>query len=70
MTRRTTLELDEALLEQAQAILGTSGIRDTVEMAFKELIRAELRAKLKLRLATRDGIDLSPADFAVVRPRR
>jgi Arc/MetJ family transcription regulator len=34
--RRTTLEIDEDILSQAREILGTKGVKDTVEEALRE----------------------------------
>ncbi|MGH8959587.1 MAG: type II toxin-antitoxin system VapB family antitoxin [Jatrophihabitantaceae bacterium] len=60
---RTNIVLDDDLLQQAAAILGTRTKKSTVEAAFRELIRrnamrelAEMRGKV--------GIE----DISVVRP--
>jgi Arc/MetJ family transcription regulator len=57
--RRTTIEVDEELLAKAQRVLGTSGLKDTVDAAFDEAIRADLRRRLADRIKTRHGIELS-----------
>ena len=36
---RRTVVIEDSLLEDAQRLLGTSGIRDTVEKALREVIR-------------------------------
>ncbi len=68
MSHRTSIELDEMLLEESRRILGTTGIRDTVEAAFREIIRADRRHRLRERIRTGDGMDTGPAMLAAVRP--
>lgn len=68
MTRRTSLELDEALLDQSQRILGTNGIRETVEAAFREIIRADRRNRLRERIRTGAGMDSGPEMLVATRP--
>lgn len=60
MLRRTTIEVDEDLLAKAQTVLGTTGLKDTVDAALDEVVRAHLRKRLAERIKTRRGIDLSP----------
>lgn len=57
MARRTTIEVDEALLAQAQQVLGTSGLKDTVDSALVAVVRAERRRRLAARLRSGDGVD-------------
>jgi Arc/MetJ family transcription regulator len=70
MSHRTSIDLDEVLLSECQRILGTGGIRDTVEGAMNELVRADRRARLKQRILTGDGIDRGPEILAASRPTR
>jgi Arc/MetJ family transcription regulator len=70
MTRRTTLDVDDALLRRAQAALGTTGLKDTVESAFREVIRRSLRDRLGQRIATGAGVDRSPDILDQTRPHR
>lgn len=55
--RRTSLEIDEHQLAQAQQILGTSGFKDTVDLAPQEVIRAALRLRLAARIRSGAGVD-------------
>ena len=55
--RRTSLEIDEQQLARAQQVLGTSGVKDTVELALQEVIRAALRRRLAARIRSGEGID-------------
>ena len=70
MTHRTTIGLDEALLEETRTILGTSGIRETVEGAMREVTRAARRARLAERIRAGEGFDRGPEILAGTRPTR
>lgn len=59
--KRTSIEIDEGLLSEVQLVLGTTGIKDTVERAFQEILRAHLRRRLAKRLEGGLGIDRGPA---------
>ena len=67
MMRRTSIEFDEALLHEAQRILGTVGLRDTVEAAWRELVRRETLAQLADDLAAGRLIDTDPGLVADAR---
>lgn len=71
MTRRTTIELDEALLARAQLVLGTTTMRSTVEEALRRSIdgqqqaeeqRQAARADYVARLAERADLDVLASD--------
>jgi Arc/MetJ family transcription regulator len=70
MSRRTTVVIDDALLHQAQGALGTTGVKDTVEKAFREAIRRHLRDRLAERIEAGTGVDRSPELLAESRPVR
>jgi Arc/MetJ family transcription regulator len=55
--RRTSLEIDEQQLERAQRVLGTKGVKDTIDRALDEVLRADLRRRLAERVRTGEGID-------------
>jgi len=55
--RRTSLEIDEDRLARAQRVLGTSGVKDTVNRALEEVIQADLRRRLAERIRSGDGVD-------------
>ncbi len=55
---RTTIEVDEALVARAAAVLGTRGLKATVHRALEEVIAGEARRRLAKRLTTMDGLDL------------
>jgi Arc/MetJ family transcription regulator len=70
MPRRTTIEVDDELLSRAQEALGTRGLKDSVEKAFCEAIRRDLRSRLAARIDTGEGIDRSPELLGETRPTR
>ncbi len=70
MSYRATLEVDDALLSQAEKALGTNGLNETVDRAFREAIRRYLRERLGERILTGTGIDRSPELLAEIRPPR
>jgi Arc/MetJ family transcription regulator len=57
--RRTSIELDETQLVRVQRVLGTSGVKDTIDRAFDEVLRASLRRRLAQRVSRGDGVDRS-----------
>jgi Arc/MetJ family transcription regulator len=59
---RTTVVIDEKKLAKVQRLLGTKGIRDTVERALDEIIAADLRRQAFDRLRTMEGLELDNPD--------
>jgi Arc/MetJ family transcription regulator len=55
--RRTTIEMDDALLAEARVVLGTHGLKETVDRALTEVVRAAKRRALAARLASGAGLD-------------
>lgn len=49
---RRTVVIEDTLLADAQRFLGTSGIRDTVEEALREVIRRHRLEQLRKSLGT------------------
>ncbi|CAN5454473.1 hypothetical protein BH23ACT7_BH23ACT7_17930 [soil metagenome] len=64
MTRRTTVEVDDELLERAEEALGTRGLKDTVDRALGEVVRAWHRKRLAegLRAGTAFDFENAPID--------
>ncbi len=56
--RKTTLEVDEGLFQQAREVLGTSGLKATVHRAFQEVLASEARRRAVQQLVEMDGLDL------------
>lgn len=59
---RTTIEIDEKKLSRARRILGTKGIKDTLEKALDEVLAMEVRKKAVARLIALEGTDLADPD--------
>ena len=68
--RRTSLELDEELLSRTQRVLGTTGVKDTVDRAFEEVLQADLRRRLAERVRSGKGIDRGEEILTAVRTWR
>jgi Arc/MetJ family transcription regulator len=60
--RKTSLTIDEDLLTAVQAVLKTKTVKDTVERAFLEVLRAKAREEEVEALATQKGTDLGDAE--------
>jgi Arc/MetJ family transcription regulator len=58
MAHRTTIELDQKKLARVRRVLGTRGIKETVERAFDEILAMELRKRHGERLIRQEGLDL------------
>ena len=57
--RKTSVAIDEELLAAAQAALNTKTIKDTVEHALLEVLRAKARRDEVRALSSMDGMDLA-----------
>ena len=57
-TRKTSVVIDEDLLSAVQEILETRTVKDTIEQAFLEVLRAKAREEEVEALAARKGMDL------------
>lgn len=55
---RTTLVIDPRKLSKARKLLGTKGIKDTIERALDEVIAYEARRKAVDQLRAMDGLEL------------
>jgi len=54
--RRTTLDIDEEMLARAREILGTHGVKDTVDAALRETVRRQAGARLMAWLAENEDL--------------
>ena len=54
--------IDERLLAAVQAALETKTVKDTIEQAFLEVLRARARVEEIEALSTLSGMDLADAD--------
>lgn len=58
-TRKTSVEINEELLSAVQHLLATTTIKDTIEEAFRQVLRVEARREEVEALATMRGSDLA-----------
>ena len=56
---KTSVDIDNELLEQARSLLGTSSIKETIHCALREIVRAEARRQEVEALVTMDRLDLA-----------
>lgn len=63
---RRTVVIEDTLLDNARRLLGTQGIRDTVEEALREVIRRYHLEQLRLSLGT---VDLGLTSEELIRLR-
>ena len=57
--RKTSVDVDDRLLEQVRDVLGTSSIKETIDSALREVMRAEARRQEIRALAVMEGLDLA-----------
>ena len=60
---KTTVVIDDAKLRRVRKLLGTSGIRDTIERALDEVLALDARRRLADRLRKMEGIDLDDPEI-------
>ena len=63
MTRKTSVVIDVELLAEVQQILATTTVRETVQEAFHEVIRARARREEVRTLEAMKGLDLADPDI-------
>ena len=56
---KTSVEIDENLVEQARRVLGTSSIEETIDAALREVLSGDARRQEIMALAEMDGLDLA-----------
>lgn len=57
-TRKTTIEIDEDLLDEVRGVLGTTTLKDTVDQALREVLRERARRDEVEALSAMRGMDL------------
>ena len=57
-TRKTSVTVDEQLLEKAREILRTDTIKETINTALLEVVRSEARRQEVEAMRSMDGLDL------------
>jgi Arc/MetJ family transcription regulator len=66
---RRTVVIEDTLLDDAQRLLGTKGIRDTVEEALREVIRRHRLEQLRKSLGTME-LGLTPEELTRLRDEK
>ena len=61
--RKTTVMLDEELLKEASEILGTKGVKQTVERSLQEVVTLRARLRFLDQLSRMDGLDLDKPEI-------
>jgi Arc/MetJ family transcription regulator len=56
--RKTSVEINEELLIAVQRVLSTPTLKETIDEAFREVLRAEARREEVAALSTMSGMDL------------
>jgi Arc/MetJ family transcription regulator len=62
LVHKTTIEVDEELVDAASAILGTRGLKATVQRALEEVVAYDARARFVDRLQIMQGLDFDNPD--------
>ena len=57
--RKTSVDIDEELLEEVRALLKTSTIKETIDCAFHEILRIEARRQEVQSLIQMEDLDLA-----------
>lgn len=60
--RKTALLIDDELVAQVRAVLGTTTTTETISEAMREVLRIQGRARHLERLRRREGLDLDDGD--------
>lgn len=60
--RKTSVEINEELFTAVQKVLATTTLKDTIEKAFREVLRAEARREEIEALTRMEGMDLADAE--------
>ncbi len=60
--RKTSVDIDDYLIEQVRGVLGTSSIKETIDSALREVLRVDARRQEIRALAKMDGMDLTNRD--------
>ena len=57
--RKTSVDIDDHLIDQVRSVLGTSSIKETIDSALREVLRIDARRQEIRALAGMDGMDLA-----------
>ena len=68
MVQRTTVEFDSERLAEVRKLLGTTGIKDTIDAAFDQIVRQARRLALLDQLRDPEQFDFSEEVIRQARP--
>lgn len=57
--RKTSVEINPDLLDAVRRVLATKTVKETVDEAFREVLRAQARREEVEALSTMEGMDLA-----------
>ena len=57
--RKTSVDIDDDLINQARGLLGTTSIKETIDRALHEVVRAAARRQEIRALTVMEGLDLA-----------
>lgn len=60
--RKTSVEINEEMAAAVQRVLSTATLKETIEGAFREVLKAEARREEVQALTTMSGMDLMDED--------
>ena len=60
--RKTSVEINEELLAAVKQLLATRTVKETIEKAFVEVLRAKARREEVEALSTMSGMDLADSE--------
>ena len=61
--RKTSVEINEELLEAVQEVLATKTLKETIEEAFREVVRIRARREEVEALSAMKGMDLDKPEI-------
>lgn len=59
VTRKTSVEIDPELFAAVRRALSTATLRETIDAAFREILRAQARREEIAALSRMEGLDLA-----------
>jgi Arc/MetJ family transcription regulator len=68
MVQRTTVEFDVERLAEVRQLLGTTGIKDTIDAAFEQIVRQARRMALLDQMRDPEKFDFTEEVFRQARP--
>jgi Arc/MetJ family transcription regulator len=60
--RKTSVEINEEMVAAVQRVLSTATLKETIEGAFREVLKAQARREEVQALTTMSGMDLMDED--------